>query len=36
MFADDTELMQKLISTTSHNKLQDDINQIIEWSKKWS
>ena len=26
LFADDTKLMQKLISTTSHNKLQDDIN----------
>ena len=36
LFADDTKLMQKLISTTSHNELQDDINQIIEWSKKWS
>ena len=27
--------MQKLISTTSHNELQDDINRLIEWSKKW-
>ena len=36
LFVDDTKLMQKLISTTSHNELQDDINQIIEWSKKWS
>ena len=35
MFADDTKLMQKLISTTSHNELQDDINRLIEWSKKW-
>ena len=35
MFADDTKLMQKLISTTPHNKLQDDINRPIEWSKKW-
>ena len=26
LFADDTKLMQKLISTTSYNKLQDDIN----------
>ena len=34
-FADDTKLMQKPISTTSHNKLQDDINRLIEWSKKW-
>ena len=28
LFADDTILMQKLISTTSHNELQDDINQL--------
>ena len=35
LFADDTKLMQKLISTTSHNELQDDINRLIEWSKKW-
>ena len=27
--------MQKLISTTSHNELQDDTNRLIEWSKKW-
>ena len=27
--------MQKLISTTSYNGLQDDINRLIEWSKKW-
>ena len=26
LFADDTKLMQKLISTTSYNELQDDIN----------
>ena len=34
LFADDTKLIQKLISTTSHNELQDDINRLIEWSKK--
>ena len=27
--------MQKLISTTSYNELQDYINRLIEWSKKW-
>ena len=27
--------MKKLISTTSHNELQDDINRLIKWSKKW-
>ena len=35
LFPDDTKLMQKLISTTSHYKLQDDINRLIQWSKKW-
>ena len=35
LFADDAKLIQKLISMTSHNELQDDINQLIEWSKKW-
>ena len=30
LFADDIKLMQKLISTTSHNELQDDINHVIE------
>ena len=35
LLADDTKLMQKLISTTPRNKLQDDINRPIEWSKKW-
>ena len=36
LFIDDTKLMQKLISTTSHNELQDDINRLIEWSKKFN
>ena len=27
--------MKKIISTASHNELQDDINWLIEWSKKW-
>ena len=35
LFADDSKLMQKLIPTTSHNELQDDINRLIEWFKKW-
>ena len=35
LFADDTKSMQKLISTTSYNELQDDINRLIEWSRKW-
>ena len=35
LFADDAKLMKKLISTTSHNELQDDINWLIEWSKRW-
>ena len=35
LFADDTKLMQKLLSTTSHNELQDDINRLIERFKKW-
>ena len=34
LFADNTKLMQKLISTTSHNKLQDNIKRFIKWSKK--
>ena len=29
LFADDTKLMQKLIYTTSHNELQDDINRLV-------
>ena len=33
LFGDDTKLMQKLISVTSHNELQDDINQLIKSSK---
>ena len=35
LFADDTKLMQNLISTTSHNELQYDINRFIKWFKKW-
>ena len=35
LFADDTKLMQNLISTTSHNGLQYDINRFIKWFKKW-
>ena len=35
LLAEDTKLMQKLISTTSQNELQDDINHVIEWCKKW-
>ena len=34
LFADDTKLMERLISTTSQNEHQDDINRLIEWSKK--
>ena len=34
LFADNTKLMQKVISTTSHNKPQDNIKRFIEWSKK--
>ena len=35
LFADDTKLMQKLVSTTAHSELQVVINQLIKWSKKW-
>ena len=35
LFADCAKLMKKIISTASHNELQDDINWLIEWSKKW-
>ena len=34
LFADDTKLMQNLISTTSHNELQDDINRLFEMGVK--
>ena len=34
LFADDTKLMRKLISTTSHNELQDDINRLFEMGVK--
>ena len=35
LFTNDTILMQKLISTTSCNELQDYIDRLIECSKKW-
>ena len=35
MFVNNTKLMEKLISTTSHSELQVDINQLIKWSSKW-
>ena len=35
LFAGDTKLMENLISTTSHNELQYDINRFIKWFKKW-
>ena len=34
LFADDAKLMQKLICTTSHNELQDDINRLFEMGVK--
>ena len=34
LFADDTKLIEGLISTTSNNEHQDDINRLIEWCKK--
>ena len=30
LFADDAKLMQKLISTSSHNELKDNINRLIK------
>jgi ribonuclease P/MRP protein subunit RPP40 len=34
-FADDTKLLAKVDSAEEHDKLQDDLNTLVSWSKDW-
>ena len=34
-FADDTKVFGKISDPTGHFLLQDDINQLVEWSTDW-
>ena len=35
MFADDTKIMRRVKNQEDCNKLQEDLDRIYEWSKKW-
>ena len=35
MFADDTKIMRRVKTLEDCNKLQEDLDRIYEWSKKW-
>ena len=35
MFADDAKIQRRRINENSCNELQEDINKINAWSKKW-
>lgn len=35
MFADDAKLLRKIRDNDACNKLQEDLNEIHEWSKEW-
>ena len=34
-FADDTKLSGKVICTEDCDKIQEDLNKLIDWSEKW-
>ena len=34
-FADDTKVFRKIKSDANRQQLQDDLNKVTEWSKKW-
>lgn len=34
-FADDTKIMNKVTSTENYQKLQNDINTLVDWADKW-
>jgi len=34
-FADDTKIFGTVNSIEDRNKLQEDLNKVVEWSKKW-
>ena len=34
-FADDTKVFRKVTNDTDKQSLQDDIDKLIKWSKKW-
>ena len=36
IFADDTKIMPRIINENSTKDLQEDLNKLLEWSKKWS
>ena len=35
LFADDTKVFRQIKSQYDHNKLQGDINNLLDWSNKW-
>lgn len=35
IFADDTKLFRSLLNPDDHQKLQEDLNQLVKWSQKW-
>ena len=35
LFADDTKLFREIKSNSDHNILQEDVNNLLEWSEQW-
>ena len=35
IFADDTKLIEMLLSVMSHSELQNDLNRLVSWPEKW-
>lgn len=35
LYADDCKLFRALTDTTSHQKVQEDLDKIIEWTRSW-
>ena len=34
-FADDTKVLAQVQSDAERKKLQEDLNELLEWTKKW-
>ena len=34
-FADDTNVLRKVINVTDKQSLQDDLDKLVKWSEKW-
>lgn len=35
LFADDTKILRAINNTSDHDKLQEDLNSLVNWSRNW-